>query len=63
MDDPATLLFLKTYRATRCLQVAMLELKRVGWDQQQTAAVLGRLFCIDHLLAQKVVRDSLAWQH
>ena len=55
-------LFLVIYRATRSVEVAILELKRKGCSQQQTAEAIAQVFGIDLTFAQQAVHQSLAWQ-
>ena len=59
--DQAKDLFLQYYRQTRSIEVAIIELKRKGFNQNEASRVLAELFRIPATVADERVVNSLAW--
>lgn len=61
MLDIATTLFKKVYQDTNSIEAALLEMKRIGYNESDAITVLMRVFEVTAEYAQKLTTDSIAW--
>lgn len=57
----AIILFKEVYTNTDSVEVALLELKRLGWSQNDAVSVLIRVFDTNSIYAENIVANSVAW--
>lgn len=63
MLDPAVILFKAVYQQTKgSIEAAILELKRKGWTQTETAQVIAEVFEVTTTYAEEIVATSVAWE-
>ena len=62
MLEVADILFRKVYQDTGSIEVAILELKRIGWSRHQTVIVITKVFEVTVDYASALVVESIAWQ-
>lgn len=59
----AVILFKEVYQQTGgSIEAAILELKRKGWTQAETACVIAQVFEVKMTYAKGVVTKSIAWE-
>lgn len=57
----AIILFKEVYTNTDSVEVALLELKRLGWSQNDAVSVLIRVFDTNSIYAENIVANSVVW--